>query len=121
MSRNIPALTLNYTAEGAIATRRLVKHGSADGKVAQASTNTDTLLGVSTDIPAEAGGRVDVIREGIVPVLYGGSITRGQPLTADAQGRAVAASSGQQVVGFAEVSGVEGDIGVIHLQRSALS
>lgn len=120
MSRNIPALTINYTAEGEIAPRRLVKHGSKDGTAAQASANSDSLLGVSTDIPSVAGGRVDVIREGITPVLYGASVTRGQPLTSDAQGRAIPANTGQQVAGYAEVSGAADELGAIHLQRGAL-
>lgn len=53
----------------------------------------------------------------IEDVVFGGNVTRGQPLTADAQGRAVAAApaAGANVycIGFAEVSGVVGDIGTV--------
>lgn len=121
MSRNIPALTLNYVATAAIPARCIAKHGDADGTAAPASAGSDALLGVTTDIDAAAGGRVDVIREGIAPVRYGAAVTRGDALTADSAGRAVPATTGQQYIGFAEVSGAEGDIGSIHIQRGALA
>lgn len=124
MSRNVPGLTLNYVASGAIAARRIVKHGAADGTALQATAATEALLGVTTDIPAVSGERVDVYRAGVVPVQYGGNVTRGAPLTADADGKAVAAAPGvgalSECIGYAEISGVNNDIGAVHLQRFSL-
>jgi len=121
MSRLNPGLTLAYLATAAIAARSLVKHGANDGEVVLATATTDSLVGVTTDIPAAAGDHVDVVRAGVVPVRYGGTVTRGAPLTADATGAAVVAAAGNQVIGYAEVSGVAGDIGSIHLQRGRLA
>jgi len=120
MSRNIPALTLAYTASGEIPARVLVKHGANDGEAAVAATASDALLGVSTDVTTASGRHIDVIREGIAPVIYGATITRGAALTANANGYAIPAEAGDQIAGYAEISGSAGDIGSIHLQRGAL-
>jgi hypothetical protein len=109
-------LIKNYTADGAIGAYRIVKFGSADGNVAQASAATDLLIGVTGRVTAEAANeRVDVIRSGIAEVEYGGNVTRGKKLTANADGKAIEAAPSDgdnvQVIGIAEVSGVSGDIG----------
>jgi len=101
----------NYTAGASIAKYRIVKF-SADGTVIQGASATDALIGV-VDIPNEAlaGERVDVVRDDITLVEFGGTVVRGDLLTSDAQGRAIAASAAsQRVVGIAETSNVAGDI-----------
>lgn len=86
-------LIKTYIADGAIAINRFVKFGSADNKCAQASAVSDKIIGVSADVAADAAGDpVDVIMDGIAHVTYGGSITRGDPVTTDANGKAVAAA-----------------------------
>ena len=54
------------------------------------------------------------LRSGPASVTFGGNVTRGAPLTADANGRAIAvalpAEADTFIVGYAEVSGVAGDI-----------
>lgn len=109
----------NYTADAAVAAYRIVKAGSGDGYVAQAATATDFLMGVNDSVAPVAGERTDIVKAGIADVEYGGAVTRGAPLTADALGRAVvaapAAGSNVRIVGFAEVSGVAGDIGSVHI------
>jgi len=117
MSRNVPGLTLAYKATAAIAARTIVKHGAADGSAVAAAAATDALLGVSADIDAAGGESVDVIRSGVTPVRYGGAVARGDALTANASGAAVKAVAGNQVIGYAEVSGVAGDIGSLLIQR----
>lgn len=116
---NITGLTTASKAGGAIAARRILKHGAADGEALQAAAATDALMGVSTDIPAAVGNTADVIRSGLAPVEYGGVVARGDALSADASGRAVvaapAAGSNVRIIGFAEVSGVLGDIGSVHI------
>lgn len=111
-----PILTKNYLADGAVTEYRIAKFGSADGLVAQADADTDQGIGVF-DHDADDGGRVDVVRLGLMDIEYGGVVTRGDELTIDASGRAVARSATTQTrIGFAEVSGVSGDIGKAMLQ-----
>lgn len=108
-----PTLIRNYTAGGAIAKYRIVKHGATDGAALQAAAPTDALMGVCTEL--DSGGGADVIKAGVADVEYGGNVTRGDPLTSDASGKAVtaapAAGTNARIVGYAEVSGVSGDIG----------
>ncbi|MDV7340979.1 DUF2190 family protein [Terasakiella sp. A23] len=108
------------TADGAIPQNRIVKHGSADGNVALATTATDSFDGVSGIRGADAqGDRIDIYKDGIRPLEYGGTVAAGDPLTSDATGRAIKAApvAGTNVrcIGFAEVSGVVGDIGDAHI------
>lgn len=115
-----PALK-QFIAETAVAANRILKFGSTDDYMVQSAAATDGLMGVSGNIAAAAGERVDVIKSGIADVLFGGTITRGDPLTSDANGKAVTAVAGQNVIGFAEVSGVSGDIGSVLISPRILS
>lgn len=107
----------SYVAGAAITKRRIVKWGATDGAVipATAAAATEYLMGVTTEITVASGEPVDVVREGLADVEYGGTVVRGDPLTSDASGRAVTAAPGagvnNRIIGFAEVSGVVGDIG----------
>ena len=111
-----------YTATTAIAAYSLVKFGANDGEVQLATAATDLIIGCNDRIPAAIGDRTDIVRTGIVEVVYGASVTRGQELTADASGRAIpaapAAGSNVTVIGIAEVSGVVGDVGSMFISRS---
>lgn len=108
-------LNTNGLASGAIAAFTIVKYGAADGTFAAAAAATDLLVGVSESLAAADAERVDVCRVGIAAVIYGGTVVRGQRLTSDSQGRAVHAADGERIIGFAEVSGVVGDIGSVLL------
>ena len=107
-------LTKSYNAGAAIGARLIVKPGSNDYDVIQGAAVGDLLIGVSTDIAAASGERVDVIQEGIADVKLGGTVTRGQPITSDASGQGVAAAPAagvnNRIIGFALISGVSGDI-----------
>lgn len=116
--------TKNFTAGGAIGARLFVKFGSADTSVVQGAAATDLLIGVSTDIAAASGEPVDIHTDGIREVIYGGNVTRGAKLTADADGKAVAAAPAQgvnnQIGGIAMVSGVSGDVGLVKIAPSVM-
>lgn len=116
-----PLLTNPFTATTAVAGRRFVKHGAADGAVVQATAATDAFAGVSDPMGAEAGGVCDVHQVGTADIEYGGNVTRGDRLTSDAQGRAItaapAAGATVEIGGRAQVSGVLGDHGRILLGR----
>ena len=110
-----PLLIKQGTAEAAISPYRIVKPGTADGNYLQGAAATDLLTGVCESVGPASGERLDVIKAGIADVEYGGTVTRGQPITSDAIGRAVAAApaagSNVRIAGFAEISAVLGDIG----------
>lgn len=114
-----PDLIKTFTAETAVAAYRIVKHGSADTNVVQGAASTDALFGVSGLVAGDAGKRVDITLSGTGEVEYGGNVTRGDWLTSDAAGKAVAAAPAAgvnaNVIGRAMVSGVAGDIGSVLL------
>jgi len=116
MLTNLRGLISNEVASGAIADRRIVQF-SGDDQVAQ-GTAAGVLYGVSTDVGAADGERIDVQLDGIAPVVYGGAVTRGNRLKSDAQGRAVVAADTAAGIGFAQVTGVAGDIGAVLIDRT---
>jgi hypothetical protein len=123
MGRTTTGLIKSLEATVATPKRRLVKFGAADGTGVPATDGASYIRGVSADIDTAPGERISVQMSGnIADVDYGAVVTRGQPLTADAQGRAVPAAVGDYHVGFAEVSGVLGDVGSVDIapgQRAA--
>lgn len=114
----------NYKAEAAITKYRIVKPGADDDSVLQAAAVGDKMVGVATELDAALGERVDVVHAGPAEVEFGGNVTRGDYLTADANGKAVsaapAAGVNNRVAGFALVSGVAGDIGRMFVAPSQI-
>ena len=114
-----PGLIKTYTASGAIAARRFVTHGAADVTAAQAADGSAAIMGVTERLAVATGERVDVIKTGLAEIEYGGAVTRGDPLTADANGTAVkanpAAGVNAHIGGWAEISGVAGDYGLVNI------
>lgn len=107
-------LTKNYLAEGAISANRLVKVGAADYGVLQAAAVGDKIIGITTEIDAASGERVDVVHEGIADLKLGGTVARGDLLTSDATGQGVVAApaggTNNRIGAMALISGVIGDI-----------
>lgn len=116
-------LAKTLIAGAAVAARRIVKFGSGDTAVIQAAAATDLSIGVS-DLGAASAEYCDVIIDGIALVEYGGNVTRGDKLTADADGKAVtaapAAGVNAQIIGIAMLSGVSGDIGSARIAPSVM-
>lgn len=115
MGQTTGFLTKSLTATTAIPAYTLVKYGATDGTGVPATDATAFIFGVSSEIDTAVGERCSTHGIGnIADVRYGGAVTRGDKLTADAQGRAIATTTtGANCVGFAEVSGVVGDIGSV--------
>lgn len=111
-------LAKTLIAATAIAANRIVKFDATDSTVVQAAAASDMSIGVS-DVGGSANEPTDIIIDGIALVEYGGTVTRGQPLTADANGRAVAAAPAAgvnaRVIGFAMLSGASGDLGSVRI------
>lgn len=121
---NNPVLVKNFTAESVVAAYRIIKFGSAEGKVAQAAAAADSMLGVSTLVPAAANERIDVILSGVADVEYGGVVAAGDYLTSNAQGQAVkaapAAGVNNGIIGKAVIAGAAGDIGSVLLVQTQI-
>lgn len=115
MSEITVGLKDSLNATTAIPARTLVKFGAADGTGVPAVDAAAFIAGVSDDIDIAVGERVTVFGAGnLKDVLYGGTVARGDPLTSDAQSRAVKSTTiGDFCVGFAKKSGVVGDIGSV--------
>ena len=117
-------LVKNNIADAVIPAYTLVKYGTADGHIIPAAAVLDSILGISTDIPAAIGDRCDVIVEGVADVIYGGTVTRGDLLTTNATGQAVtaapAAAANNRIVGVAVVSGVLNDIGQVKISQGMM-
>lgn len=112
----------SYRADAAIAKHRIVVAGAADASIAQAAAATGAIMGVHGSLAAAAGQVTDVVCGGYATVEYGGTVTRGAPLTSDASGRAiVATTAGQRLVGFAVLAGAVGDLGTVHVQLGTLA
>ncbi len=110
MSWRTPLLDKTYTAGGTINPYRLVKFGGSDTALLQAAAASDGLIGVAGQIGAASGEVIDVTLVGIGEVEAGGSITRGNSVTSDANGKAVVASDGNVIIGKALMSAASGDI-----------
>lgn len=118
-------LEKNFLAGAAIAAGLIVKHGAADDTVVPAAAATDLLIGVaSRDFDAASGERIDVMTHGIAAVKLGGAVTRGQPVTSDANGKGVAAApaagANARVIGIALASGVLNDVVDVLLSQSVM-
>jgi len=112
MIGNTSGIEKSVKCTAAISTAYVIaKPGGDDDTFSVASTSTDALLGIFQHTTDAAGDFVRVMMSGISPVVYGGDVTRGEPLTADSSGRAVKAAIGESIIGYATVSGVKGDVG----------
>ena len=119
-----PVLAKNFVAGAAVAAYRFLKFDSTDGTVIQAAAATDAIIGASTDIAAASGERCDAVTVGIAKVESGGTITRGALVTADSNGKAVAAApsagANARIAGVAMVSASSGDIFNVLLAPSSM-
>lgn len=95
----------------AIATRyTIAKPGATDELYTVATAATENLVGVWQETQATAGARCKLMITGISSVLLGGTVTRGDYITSDANAKGVKAVIGNNVIGFCTKSGVSGDI-----------
>lgn len=112
----IPFFTRAYEADTDIEGYRIVSFSDAASskKVSHSAAGTDAHIGVSDAMGADAGGMCDVHRGGLVSVQLGGAVNAGDLLTADADGKAVAAaavaSTTIRIIGYADEPGVADDI-----------
>lgn len=107
-----------YTANGSIAARRIVKFDASDTTVVQASAVSDQLLGVYIG-PADAASSdlVDVCLMGECLLDVAGAVGRGVLLTCDSNGKGVqavpAAGVNNRIIGEALQTGTDTTIRVL--------
>ena len=79
-----------------------------------ATASTDLLMGTVDSLDKDTGEMVDLDLRPIAEVKLGGAVTRGQPITANAVGKGVAAApaagSNVRIIGFALKSGAADDV-----------
>ncbi len=92
----------------------LIVKAAAEGKVAAASAPTDPLVGAATMLGAPAEGILDVDQAGWSEVRCGGNVSFGDPLTSNADAKAVkavpVAGSVVRIIGFAMSDGSADDV-----------
>lgn len=98
------AMPRNYISMGvigsaAVVANRIVKIGS-DGMWAQASSASDSLAGIAM-VDSDPDNNFDAVIAGVAEVVAGGSIAAGDFVTADSNGKAVAAAYTNSYVGMA--------------------
>lgn len=110
----IPLITLNYRTATGIAAYLIARHGSDPRSAELATAPTDKLIGAVGELGSEDGGLADIVRGGVSDVRLGGTVENGDPLTADASGKAVKAApaAGQTIaiIGTAESDGEADDV-----------
>jgi len=111
MSWKTPLLDKAWDAGAAVEPYRFIKFGADDDHVIQAAAASDSMIGVSGQVGADAAeDRIDVTLVGIGEIELAATLARGAQVTADANGKAVAATDGDYVGGKILMSGVAGDI-----------
>ena len=90
---------------------------SAENTVAQATADTDAIVGVQHDIPyAAVGAQVAVVLSGTPKIMAGAAFSAGAFLTTDGSGRAITAVSTKRFHGVAiQAAAAAGDIVQIDL------
>lgn len=102
-----------------IPAHRFITTGAVKDDIAIASANNQTSLGVSGDVDVPAGQHVDVVMDGIAHVEFAGTIARGADVTANTDGKAVTAATGNVVFGTALEAGVAGDICAVTIKGNS--
>jgi len=112
----IPTFIRSHEADADIEPCRALVYAnpSSDNSVQQATGSTVPFVGTSDTMGADQGDMCDVHRQGLPPVTLGGPVEAGDPLTSNADGKAIKAmpSAGTTVhfFGYADQPGVADDV-----------
>lgn len=110
--------TRTFIAGQALATQFIFVAQAADGQVDPVATIGARADGVLLTPATAVGQAVTVAYDGRVKVLAGGNIALGAPVASNASGRAIAAATGNTVIGYAEEAGVNNQIITVRLDRA---
>ena len=91
-------LYVNLSITGELAPFRIVAHDGSGGY----KQATEALVGTADELGKQPNGGADVAMSDQPEVEAGAAVAAGDPLTSDAQGRAVkATAAGDRIIGFA--------------------
>lgn len=113
-------LSKAYVAGAAIAARRIVKFDTSDGVVIQAAAAADLSVGICNEVGPASGERCDIIQAGIADLEFAGIVARGALVTADANGKGVAAAATNRAIGIALVTTAVGDTAPVLIAPSVM-
>lgn len=121
MAGRTDGLIKNFRAGAALPPFTIVKLGATDTDVLAAAGAGDGIIGVTGEVAAAQGERVDVHMGEIADVRFGGPVVRGvTPITSDAAGAGVAAAPAAgalaRILGIPLVSAAAGDVGPVLIQ-----
>ncbi|MBX3545583.1 hypothetical protein [Chelatococcus sp.] len=109
-----PLLIKSFAAAAIVAGFRFVKFTANRLEVTLATGSDTHIAGCSDSLGADAGAQLDVMQVGLGEVQLAGTVAAGDPLTADANGKAIKATAHTSNVvhygGFAQLPGVSGDV-----------
>jgi len=95
----------------------IVKLGSTEDTIEKSTAASDAILGVLQNKPT-SGQMASVAVGGITKVIAGGSVSAGNLVTADSNGKAIATTSGgDHVLGMALQAASTGDIFAIEIRK----
>ena len=115
--RRTEGLVKKMEAGSALEEYQLVKMGSTDDAVIPCDDDDELHVGVTLQ-SAASGQMVDVQLSGIAEVTYGAAVVRGALLSSDASGHAITAVNTGYAIGWATVSGADGDVGCVLIDRT---
>ena len=110
----------SYIAAEDIPAYRFVKFSS--GNAALAVSSSDNIIGISEENAKDEGECVDIHLDGVFEVQAGGTFEAGAVLTADTEGKAVEASTSDNIGALAlESAQADGDVVqvLVTIQRNA--
>lgn len=100
----------SFQNEKAIEAYRFVKF-SKENTVETATAGTDNIIGINDGVFSDVNDVTDVALAGeIAEILSGGSFSAGDALTSDAEGKAVKATSADNIGAIALQDATEGDV-----------
>ena len=102
--------TMTLVAQAAVTQYTFVKPSAVRFGCIECTADTDIAVGVAQDAAAATGEEIAVAFGGVAKVALNATITIGQALTSDADGRAKAAAAGDVAQGVALEGGVQNDI-----------
>ncbi len=109
--------TRTYTSGAAIAQFTFVAGPASDGQIDPCGDGA-RACGVALMAATGAGEAITVAYDGRVTVKAAGNITRGAAVASDSAGEAVAAASGDIILGYALEAGVDNQIITVELSRA---
>jgi hypothetical protein len=110
--------TRTYISGAALTQFTFVVGPASDGQIDPVGTAGARATGVVLQSAAAAGQAVTVAYDGRVTVLAAGTIAAGGAVSSNNAGRAIAATTGHVILGYAQEAAVTGQVITIDLARS---